>query len=75
MKLYKNKGVYYADYEDGSEPVKCEDCRQMLGRAFEKREVDRSLGRCVTSRGQSVERLVVPAKKTVKITIGDAIRI
>lgn len=75
MKIYKKNGIHYADYEDGSEPIKCDNSRQMWGRVFEAREVEKTLGHKVSSVTSGVERLVGPVKKVVKITIGEAVRI
>lgn len=74
MKIYKKNGIHYADYEDGTEPIKCDNSLQMWGRVFEAREVEKTLGHKVSSVTSGVERLTSPVKKTVKITIGEAVR-
>ena len=75
MKIYKKNGIHYADYEDGSEPIKCDNSRQMWGRAFEAREVERTLGHRVSTVTRGVDRLIPSARKKVKITVGEEVRI
>ncbi len=76
MRLFTKNGVHYADYKDNSEPVKCDSLYQMWGRAFEACKIEKSLGHKVGSVTCCVDRLVPSVtKKTVKITIGEAVRV
>ena len=75
MKLYTKSGVTYADYNDGSAPVRCDNVYQGFARAFEKRGVEKSLGHKVSSVTNSVDSLVAPVTKKVKITIGETVRL
>lgn len=69
MRIITIKGVTYVDYQDGSEPVRCDNLYEAFARAFEKKGVYCDLGRKVSAVGASVDKMVAPVKKIIKINI------
>ena len=74
MKLYTKAGVCYADYQDGSAPVRCDSSYQMWGQAFATRNIRKSLGHKVSTVTNGVDSIHGTPKKTVKIVIGDPVK-
>lgn len=70
MRIITIKGVTYADYQDGTVPVRCDNLYQAFARAFEKRSVDSVLGHAVARHSEAPKTLLGEGKKKITITIG-----
>ena len=70
MRLITIKGVTYADYQDGSAPVRCDNLYEGFARAFEKRSVEKTLGHRVDGRSEAPRTLIGEGRKKVIINIG-----
>lgn len=70
MRIITIKGVTYADYEDGTAAVRCENLYEAFARAFEKKAVVSALGHNATGHSEAPKSLLGEGKKKVIINIG-----